>query len=629
MKQKLSRVAVQITVLLLAFAFSRIMLLILNADHFNGVTPSVLLRILFYGLRFDLSAIAALNSLYWLLFLFPAPRWPSAKADKVLQYWFIIINATAFLFEIADWAYFPYNHKRSTAELLQMLSRKGDFVNLLPAFLKGYWYLFLAGILFIVLLAYLNNSICKRFPLKQEKQSHIKSILTYCLSLTLAFIALRGGVQLVPLGIKNAAGITQPNHLPLVLNTPFSIINTLGARALEPVHYMSDAAAEKLIGTRKQFTGKEFRPKNVVVIVLESFSKEFTAIGGLQSYTPFFDSLMQHSLVCTQSFANGYHSAEGIPAIFAGIPSLQEEPFTTSVYGTNRITSLPGTLKSMGYSSAFYHGGTNGTMSFDVFCRNAQFDRYAGRNEYNNEGDFDGDWGIWDEPFLQFAVKDISGRLHEPFFAGIFTLSSHHPYRIPPQYKGKFPSGKLEIYESIGYTDFSLRRFFQSASRESWFQNTLFVLVADHCSALSANEYYNMHQGRFAVPLVFFAPGDTSLRGSVDKLTQQIDILPSVLDYLGYPRPFFAFGNSIFRKDVPAFTVQHIDGHLCWTMDRFFIRITNGNMSAVFDRFKDPLDNGNMLPEISPDTFTALRYQRAFWQVYTDKMIHNNLFIEQ
>lgn len=626
MKNKLRRLAAQILLLLTGFALSRMILWVTYAAYFHMPGIATAMRIFTNALRFDLSAILTVNALYVALCLLP--RKPSFLSDKWLQNLFIVSNSIVWLFELADWAYFPYNHKRATADIIHMLGRKGDFLNLLPQFLQQYWYLFLAACIWLIGFYAANRRLCRRFPIPDRSDDSILSAgVLYLLSLGLTLIGIRGGTQLMPIGIRNAVGIAENRFVPLIVNTPFSIISSWNSRQLEPASFMPDAEADKLIPTRKRYAGDSFRKKNVVVIVLESFSKEFTGIGGMKSYTPFLDSLMSHSLVCMNAFANGYHSAEGIPAIFAGIPSLGDEPFTTSAYGVNEISSLPRLLGRYGYRSAFYHGGTNGTMAFDVFARNARFERYVGRSEYNNEKDFDSDWGIWDEPFLQFTAKDISASMVEPFVAGIFTLSSHHPYVIPKQYKGKFPSGKLAIYESIGYADYSLRRFFETAARQTWFNNTLFVLVADHCSALSAHPYYNMHQGRFAIPMIFYAPGDPLLQGSIEKLSQQIDILPSVMDYLSFPDVFFAWGNSVFRKNEPAWTVQKIDGHLCWTMGDYVLQSVDGAPIALFNRKVDSLDEHNILEESPKTSGEITRYHQAFWQQYTNKMIRNKLYI--
>src|SRR6185369_8592326 len=122
--------------------------------------------------------------------------------------------------------------------------------------------------------------------------------------------------------------------------------------------------------------------------------------------------------------------------------------------------------------------------------------------------------------------------------AVIFTISSHHPYGIPEKYKGRFRKGTLPIHESIQYADYSLQKFFETAMHTSWFDSTLFVITGDH-TALSEKPFYQNHVGMYSVPIIFFQPHD-SLSGIRTTTAQQIDILPSVLDYLGYPQQFYS-----------------------------------------------------------------------------------------
>lgn len=365
-----------------------------------------------------------------------------------------------------------------------------------------------------------------------------------------------------------------------------------------------------------------------MIIVLESFSKEFTGIGGGKSYTPFLDSLMQHSLVCRNAYANALRSAEGIPAVLAGIPSLQDEPFATSLYGTDRISSLPRLLGPEGYSSAFYHGGTNGTMSFDVFTANAGYRYYRGRNEYHNEKDYDGNWGIWDEPFLQYTVRDISATLQQPFCAALFTLSSHPPYKIPAQHKDRFPRGPLQVQECVGYTDYALRRFFAAAESQDWYRNTLFVITADHCSPASSSDYYQGLSGRYAIPVVFFAPGDHTLSGHFDELAQQLDIIPSVLDYLGYPHPFFAFGNSIFTVAPNRFVINQQSGVFSWTMGDYLLQANGDHARSLYDLRNDSLCRNSLLPPRDSLALQYLQYVNAFRQVYNKALIKNGMWLK-
>ncbi|KAA6304262.1 Lipoteichoic acid synthase 1, partial [termite gut metagenome] len=159
----------------------------------------------------------------------------------------------------------------------------------------------------------------------------------------------------------------------------------------------------------------------------------------------------------------------------------------------------------------------------------------------------------------QYFAQTLS-TFEQPFVSGIFTLSSHHPFLVPERYKGKFPEGKNPIHKCIGYTDYALMRFFETVSRESWFKNTLFVITADHTNQ-SALEEYRTGSGLFAVPILFYQP-DSGLKGLIDtSIAQQIDIMPTVLGYLGYDKPYVSFGCDLFNTpSEKTFAVNYLNG---------------------------------------------------------------------
>ncbi len=483
----LRRLVLQVLLLLLLFFISRCAFTLLNRSHFEGLSVGEFFRLAFHALRYDLSAICALNALYFFLILLPVPLWRWPRWEGFTQAVFILCNGLALLFEMSDWAYFPYNFKRSTADVLRIVSRQGDFWSVLPSYLISYWYVPLADILAVLALIWGNGRIRRVTPLRPVPMPARRWLIPLGQSVMLIIVfgltvvGIRGGLQYIPIGLRNAVQVTGSRYVPIVLNTPFSIITTLAADGLEEAHYLPDAEAERLMPFRHQYSSRPFHKKNIVVIILESGSKEFTALGGERSFTPFLDSLMGRSLTCTQAFANGLTSAEGIPAILAGIPTLMDEAFTTSNYGTNRINALPGMLAREGYSTAFYHGGTNGTMSFDIFASAAGFRKYYGRSEYGNEADYDGAWGIRDEPYLQYFAAGLS-KMKPPFVASVFTLAAHPPYSLPEEYRRTLPSGPLPVQQCIAYTDMALRKFFATSARQPWYDSTLFIITADHAS---------------------------------------------------------------------------------------------------------------------------------------------------
>jgi phosphoglycerol transferase MdoB-like AlkP superfamily enzyme len=338
---------------------------------------------------------------------------------------------------------------------------------------------------------------------------------------------------------------------------------------------------------------------------------------------------MGAGLNCTQGYANGLHSAEGIPAVTAGIPTLMPEAFSTSIYGTNAITTLPNLLKAKGYSTAFFHGGTNGTMSFDIFSAAAGYAQYFGRTEYGNDADYDGAWGIPDGPFLQYFAGSL-GRLKSPFCASVFTLSSHPPYTLPSSYKTPLPPNTSAVHKAVAYTDDALRRFFETAATAPWYSNTLFVITADHASPDNFTSHYSSGIGEYAIPLVLYAPGDAGLRGTLDAPVQQIDIMPSVLNYLGYDRPFFAFGKSLFDSSAQRFVVTENNGAYQWIDGSgYVLRATESRATGLFRFPADSSLQQNILPQSRAAGDSVMRRLKAFVQVYRNALIQNKMRYER
>lgn len=628
------RVLLQVLLLLACYFISRCIFTLLNMEYFSGLKTWEFFRIAFMSTRFDISIILLLNLPYIILLTLPLPVWRMPRWTHLLQVLFILVNTVAFTFELSDWAYFPFTLKRATGDVLDMISRKGDFFNLLPHFIVDYWYVPLALIILVLLLVRVNRHIVARTPLNLKPQFSNTSRLVlaqmavFLLVAGFCILGIRGGAQPMPLNNSHATEVAASRYVPVVLNTPFSIASSLFKQRLDDLHYYTDEELKKYYDPVKRYNNRPFRSKNVVVIIVESLSRQFTALSPRKSYTPFLDSLMQQSLVCTQAYANALHSAEGIPAIIAGIPSLMDEPVTTSYYATNTITAMPRLLKKKGYSTAFYHGGTNGTMAFDVFCVNAGFDNYYGRSEYDNEADYDGAWGIWDEPFLQYFAKSIS-QTQQPFFASVFTLTSHDPFKIPGKYHDAFPKGPLPVQQCIAYTDMSLRKFFEAASKEPWYNNTLFVITADHCALMTEDERDHLNLGFYTIPIVYYAPGDPTLKGTVNDVTQQIDILPSVMDYLGYDKPFFAFGNSVFSPAQHRFTINEQSNGYKFLADEILLKSPKGlTVSETFDFRTDSFCYFNIHGK-QEDTLTAKAepYYKAFLQLYRTALNNNKMWV--
>lgn len=557
--------------ILLALTFmslSRLMLYYFQKPLFDFPDFPGLKNIWLAGLRFDISAVFMLNLpwLAWALLPFPVRNGdPWRKTGNFLYY---TANFAGVFLNMVDSAYYPFNLKRLTADIFSFLGANNNIFILIPRLFHDFVLNLLVFLLLIAAYVWLARRLKQGKELFYRSTTHfvLWNLLIWILIMAGAVVGIRGGWQRRPITIINASETVQPQFVSLVLNTPFSIIKTWKKEGLpEKNYFSSEIQASKIFNPVQTYYRPDIPSKkdNIVIIILESFSREHSAYLNPAlypppslGYTPFLDSLMITGLTL-RAYANGKRSIEGIPAVVAGIPHLLPVEFINSPYASNEIETLPAILKNHGYQSVFYHGGFNGTMHFDAFARKADFDAYKGMNEYEGPPAFDGQWGIFDEPYLQYVARDID-HLKEPFLVTIFTLSSHHPYTVPDSLKKILPAGPLKIQQSIAYADHALRRFFETIRHKNWYNNTLFILTADHTSE-GYHPFYKTIAGQYSIPLVFLKPGD-SLPPARHSVAQQIDILPSVCNYLNLSDTIVSFGQSVFAPQHPSFAITYLNG---------------------------------------------------------------------
>ncbi len=624
-KPQLVNILKQLALVFVIYAVCRLLFFAFNKFYFQELTVWELCALMFYGLRFDAFSIAALNSLYILLCALPFKFYYSKPYQKTTSIIFIVTNGIGILLNCIDFAYFPFNQKRTSFDAVNLVfGGQSEFIKLLPHFFTQYWYVIIAFVLFMYCL------IKFHYKLKQSQQliaidfsfpKLLSQFLLFCITAGITIIGIRGGLQRIPIVLLDAANYTKPNYISILINTPFSILKSADLTELKPLAILSEAEQKQYYSPIHPADTGTFKATNVCVIILESFSKEFTGISNRKSYTPFLDSLMSQSVVYTNAIANAKTSINGIPAIVASMPCFLENHYLNSMYSNNRLQTLPNILKEKGYSSTFYHGGTNGTMNFNAFAPLAGYDNYYGRSEYNNDEDYDGQWGIWDEPFLVKTSQNMS-TLKEPFFTSIFTLSSHNPYKVPEKYHGKFSKGTLEIHESVGYADYALKQFFNEAKKQAWFNNTLFVITADH-TAESADPFYSNLIGQYNFPMILYKNGITAKQEA--RTVQQIDIMPTILDYLNYDQPYYSFGKSMLVDSKQPAIYYNSPVFYC-VQDSLFYIINNNHFVEAYNYKKDSLLTQNILPSLQ--TKELQNFCNAYIQTYTNDVINNKTYYD-
>jgi phosphoglycerol transferase MdoB-like AlkP superfamily enzyme len=521
---------------------------------------------------------------------------------------------------------------------LNIIEHETNKFALLLSFLFDYWHVAVLFIFASIFWIYLYKRVKVKIVEPTKKVHYFGfSLIGFLIIITLTIGGVRGGdfkKSTRPLNLLDASRhVNNIVHSDIVLNTPFAIFRTLFKKGFNKTNY--EGVNEKVILEKiqpiKQYSNNPSTKPNVVVMIIESYDREYvgamnkkTNIANYKTHSPFLDSLSQHSMIFTNGYANGRQSIHGMSSILAGIPAFKDA-FTSSPYPKQKIESLVSTLESEGYNTSFFHGAANGSMGFLGFGNILGIDKYYGRTEFNDDSQFDGFWGIWDEPFLQF-MKSTLDKQKTPFFSTVFTVSSHEPYIIPEKYKNRFREGEIRMHKCAEYTDYSLKRFFDEAKKQPWFSNTIFVLVADHGN-LTFYEEYNKPINRFAVPIIIYKQNSKYV-GVDDDLAQQIDIYPTILDMIGYKKPFRSWGRSLFDKKSTAPFVINSTGTSHQFMKGNYICTFDGNKVTGFYDINDKGLVHNLIKKRNPEMDEIELCFKAFIQDYMDRVIDKKMYFK-
>lgn len=559
---------------------------------------------------------------YMLFMLLPLPKLRFRRRYRaVAEAIYLLSVALMVVPRASNAAYYQFTYRLLSDEIFSYLGVGGQMSALLPLFARDYWYAWAVPLVIAVIFIIVDSRIrlAKRNPYNNHTANDIVGFVLG--------MATVGGLAVCAGSPNEAARYCQPKNTALVCNDAYNLLHTLFMPELKEVEYMSDEEAARHCeaiytpAPLPPWADSNATPKrNIVIIVVEGLSQEYMGCYNTDTTadtrTPFLDSLSQY---CTlyDGRANGKKSIEGITAINTGIPNLMSQPFSTSSYGANVYNGLPATLKRHGYHTAFFHGSYNGVMDFDKMCARIGFDQYHGKDEYDSYAlernwdptqDYDGAWGIFDEEFLQYS-KDRISTLDTPFLAEIFTVTSHHPYPIPDIYKKWFCLGSHPILKCVEYTDFAIQRFFEEAKKQPWYNNTLFIITADH-SAQGLSREYNDYDGWYRIPMMIFDP-QNPVGSRNPRLLQQTDLYPTLADWLGLQEQFVCFGNSALTSPYIGNAVYFGNGYYC-------LERNNPDDPAHHDIavIQGRYEEGDSL---------ALIYLKALIQQYNHRLINNKL----
>ena len=626
-------VVLRLILVMVLFSVTRLLFYLFNYTSFSTTSYAQLATIFLGGLRFDLTAVLYINSLYITVMLMPVNGRGHPVFRKIIDYLFFTTNAIALALNCIDIIYYRFTSTRTRVTVFEQFSGENNYLQLAYNMLVDYFYIVIIWLSLVALLIWVTKKIKVEIKTIDSTEAFLIQAFVFIVFIGLAIIGVRSGLppkQDFPLAPSDAGQyVENPGDIVLVQNTPFTMMMSLNKPVYTRVTYYDSLTLERIYPVIKlpQDTA-QFMPCNIVLIVVESLGREVVGAfnknldnGNYKGYTPFLDSLADHSYIFINSYANSRISIQGSPAVLASIPSLQGS-FTMSNYSGNHINSLATELKKKGYHTSMFHGAPNGSLGLNAFAVQAGIEHYYGMNEYGNDDDYDGVWGIWDHLFLPYAINTMDS-FRQPFLSEVFTVSSHHPYRIPADIKENIPEGKAEIHQSLGYADYSLREMFKTAKSKPWYKNTIFVITGDH-SCTPYRPEYRTSVGTFTVPIIFFKPGE-ELVGEDTVVAQQIDIMPTLLSYLNYDQPYLAFGNDLFDPSTEKFAISYYGNAFQLVMGDWVL-LYNLQKSVGLYNLRNDIQMRNNLVNTGLEIQSKMeRKVKAIIQQFNNRMIDNKL----
>lgn len=618
----------------MVYTVFRWLFFVFNLPLFPTLSLKEVASISYGGFWFDWSIILYLNLPVIFLHVIPFDLLQFKWVRWFAKAWFLLANGIAFSILSADLVFYSFNGKRMDIEVLGLLS---SLPTMAGQFVVDYWYTFLLfgalcyGLIFIIKLG-------KR---KRQKLGVVKALLVFLVAIAMVVVGMRGGVSNKnPISPVEASGFSKTCNISLVTNSAFTFFFSLVHSDLEvPSFFNNEGLKYRFPVEHKYFGKKSISKKNIVLIIMESFSQKYVGtITGQESLTPHFDSLLKTGSYCTNSWANGRRSSQGLVALTSGIPALMNEPFLYSQYSGNKIMGLPKLLSEDGYSTAFFNGSAKDILGWRQFVNHVGFENYYSLEDYPNKEHSDGHWGIYDHYMFDYfeSIMDTTSR---PFFYTLFSISAHHPYNVPNVWSGDTVKDENLAIKAVRYSDWSLGRFFERIKDKPWFNNTIFVVTADHTlngeaftdsENKEANNWYQNRVGLYAVPVFFKHPNQTTQQ-VIKKSVSHVDVSASILKWSGYTGDVITWGTPIDELGENNLALHYVNGIYQAVGNNLVLLFDGENAMGLYAYRTDPKLENNLLglKEFEGQSEEMLKTLKAAIQQHHQRVKFNQLFVKR
>ncbi|MDD4575639.1 MAG: sulfatase-like hydrolase/transferase [Bacteroidales bacterium] len=557
---------------LLFFTSFRILFLIIyrNILSTNHVQWKEVLEIPWHSTSLDLSLIGYFSSIIFVIMLVNLfiNRPLFRKIIDSLTYLFITLFSTVSMGEIG--IYDEWRTKLNFKALVY-LKQPSEVFNSISLWQFLFLFILWLGIIAFWIFIYRKYF---RYPQKIEINTGWKKTLFIGICPVFIFYFIRGGFQEIPIQ-QSDAWFSKKMILNDVSVNPswslaFNLMNMKNSTGENPFRTFDDNYAQQMV-KEMHFIEKDTtisilttHKPNIVIILLESWpATVIESISGDDYITPNFHELEKEGILFTNLYASGNRSQQGMAAIFAGFPSIPVTTLTDYPEKYSKVPSLPKILNQHGWHSSFLFGGQ---------LRYGNIKSYVIANEFHEilEGeDFPnsvpkGRLGVHDEYLFQRSIEELKTE-KEPFFSVLFTLSSHSPYDQPLQNAIRKDISELPFINSVHYTDKTLGNYIKWAKNQKWYNNTLFIIVADHSHVSHHNhplQTFEYHQ----IPMLFMGHViKPEFRGTkYDKVASQTDLPTTLLKQLNLNSDEFSWSKNLFNPYTPEFAYFELNEGVGW-----------------------------------------------------------------
>ncbi len=558
---------------------ARFFLLLSYPEDFANLSSSEVLLSLFSGLRVDIITLFTFLGLFILLLTLPISSIHAKGYRQSIALMWNIVLITILAICIGDVLYYDFSHRHISNELFYLAQDTSIITNM--AFNSYLNYTVGSAFLFMGIFWFYAKLFSA--PIRNQEITK-KSWIAVVAIILILFAGIRNSTESKSFGISDAYAVNKTSSGNLALNGFFSIYRTAGAHDSDKEHTLMKFDEALKITTQllrstqapfvsneaplaRAFRGDKKPQYNVVIVLLESWGAEH--IDGFTQYrelgvTPYFKQLSNEGLKFTNFYANGYRSINGLTSVFTGVtvpPGLQ---YLGSGLELSNLSYMGEIAKQNGYHTISMQGSERRSFRIDAVSKLAGFDEFYGAEDMPNvetvESGRKPETGTYDYNLFQFMHQKLNN-IQKPFIGFMFTSTNHTDYHLPHSKFERYPHdlrGQYGRLNSLIYVDNAIERFMESVKKEPWFDNTIFIFTADHGSgdaldavgkSLRPSDTSLPGIEHFRIPLVIYAPKIFKPQ-TLDTLGSQNDILPTIIDLLGFQQPFTAMGNSLFDTSI-------------------------------------------------------------------------------